>query len=876
MSLNFFERPFVKFVVHYCSKINADLVAFLKIYLSTKRIMKLTFSVAVLLTLSSIIYSQDPPKQQPKVLGEVTVTATKANADPTYIKFRNISQEAGSFSGEYVSVSNLILKRDAGSFLLKTGEVYFLAPVDGKTTGAVFIGDGEFAISPPVESEKRMLNFFSGASQFTEKFTSLVLFFTDDTYREIKESAAARLSSAGPQSAKARDLFREKESVLRTQLRYNIASRLLIDAYAPPRPGFFTAFIDGTSNSKLYYQMDPLGIAQVSPEQVMLLNYSEGNRGIWTAFHLQDEYKMGTATSSQDRRIFDLTKHEIDVALKGTRMSASDKATLILRVPGQRVIPFDLFPTLRVKRVTMSDGTDIPFIQEDKDKDADLAVILPSAPALGEPTTLTFEYEGSEVLLSAGSGNYILNPAARSTWYPNNGGTQFGDRAAFEIAFRFPKNMMMVGVGKPAGPEITDGDQKLSKWSSTGTELAVAGFNYGDFKKKEVTDPATSYTLEVMTNSDVPDEIKAIQRRLEQAEMSGQRTETTLGAISTGGMAASLLADTQNATRIYDAYFGKLPFTRIAMTQQPAVGFGQAWPTLIYMPYMAFISETQRVQLFGIGGGTDGFWREVGPHEVAHQWWGHSVGWTSYHDQWMSEGFAQLSTSIYIQLVKKDVGKFNEFWEDQRKQIVEASPATKGLRPYTVGPVTQGYRLNSAKTGNVARFLIYPKGAYILHMLRMMMSDRKDGDTAFQLMMRDFVKTHFNEDVSTEDFKRIVEKHITPKMDVDKNGKMDWFFDEWVYGTEVPAYKLEYTIDKTDGKAVLKGSITQSGVSDNFVMHVPLYIDFGNGWVSAGSVLLAGNKAFDLGSIPLPREPKKVAICALSDVLATKIENVRK
>jgi len=113
-------------------------------------------------------------------------------------------------------------------------------------------------------------------------------------------------------------------------------------------------------------------------------------------------------------------------------------------------------------------------------------------------------------------------------------------------------------------------------------------------------------------------------------------------------------------------------------------------------------------------------------------------------------------------------------------------------------------------------------------------------------------------------------------MDIDKNGKMNWFFDEWVYGTEVPAYKLEYTIDKSDGKVALKGSITQSGVSDNFVMHVPLYLDFGGGWVSAGSVLLVGNKTFDLGSIPLPKEPKKAAILALSDVLATKVENTRK
>jgi len=33
---------------------------------------------------------------------------------------------------------------------------------------------------------------------------------------------------------------------------------------------------------------------------------------------------------------------------------------------------------------------------------------------------------------------------------------------------------------------------------------------------------------------------------------------------------------------------------------------------------------------------------DVTPHEVAHQWFGHAVSWASYHDQWLSEGFAEL------------------------------------------------------------------------------------------------------------------------------------------------------------------------------------------------------------------------------------------
>jgi len=364
--------------------------------------------------------------------------------------------------------------------------------------------------------------------------------------------------------------------------------------------------------------------------------------------------------------------------------------------------------------------------------------------------------------------------------------------------------------------------------------------------------------------------LRAIQQQIERAESMGVKTMTTLGSISTTAIADAAIADAQNATRIYNMFFGKLPYTRIAMTQQPAGFFGQAWPTLVYMPYLAYIDTTQRAQLLGTRGGTDTFWRYVGPHEVAHQWWGHVIGWDSYRDQWMSEGFAEFSSSLYVQFTRGN-DKFVDFWEDLRRQVIEASPATKDRKPYTVGPVTQGYRLSNGKTGAVAERLIYPKGAYILHMLRMMMYQQtKGGDARFQEMMKDFVKTHFNKPVSTEHFKAIVEKHMTKEMDIDSNGKMDWFFNQWVYGTQVPAYRLEYKV-ASDG--MLTGKITQSGVSDDFVMIVPIYIDMGKGWAKLGSARLVGNSSLDISNIKLPGVPKRVAVAAMNDVLATSIEN---
>ncbi|HEX8288381.1 MAG TPA: M1 family aminopeptidase, partial [Pyrinomonadaceae bacterium] len=725
--------------------------------------MKINRFFAVLFGLLCFVFAviaqnpQPAPTASPRVVGEVTVTATKANIDPVYVELRKLSENPNAFGGEYASVNNLVLKRDAATFTLKSGELYFLAPSQGRTTGAVFIGDGEMALTPPVDSEKKMLNFFVGSPELKEQFTQLVVFFTDETFNEVKNSAAVKMSSGGAQSAKARDAFREKESLLRNRFRSNIATRILMDVYASARPGFFAAFVEGKKYSKLLYQMDPLGIENLSPEQVVLLNYAEGDFAFLTAFHLADEYKKGTATSKQDRRVFDLTKHEIDVTVRGTKLLATDKITMKVRVPGQRVLPFDLYPSLRVKRVLSEEGEEINIIQEDRNKDGSLAIILPAAPEVGKSFVLTFEYEGEEALRQAGTGNFVLVP--RSSWYPNNGASAFGDRATFDITLRYPKQYVMIGVGEVIEPEKTEGNLKIARWSSKEDEMAVAGFNYGDFIKKEIADEGSGYGLEVYVNREIPDELKSYQVQLEAAQSSARNAgvslndTTTLGAISTSSLAQTVLGESQNALRIYNTFFGKMPFKRIAMTQQPAGNFGQAWGSLVYMPYFAFIGETQRAQLFGTKGGTSEFWREVGAHEIAHQWWGHAVGWSSYRDQWMSEGFAQLSTSLYIQYVRKDLKKFNEFWEAERDLIVEGSPATKGLKPYTVGPVTQGFRLNSGKSGNAYRFLVYPKGAYILHMLRMMMYDAKTGDARFSKMMKDFVASNFNKDVSTEDFK---------------------------------------------------------------------------------------------------------------------------
>jgi hypothetical protein len=784
----------------------------------------------------------------------VTVSANgpKPNTDPGYQALRKLG-EAQDFTGEYAQVSNLALKRDAATFTLQSGELYFLPPVEGRVTGAVFVGEGELSLTPPVDWEKRSLAFFTGGPSITERFTKLTLRFTDKTYQEVKASPQAKFGTNGPQAARARDIYGDNQSLLRKQLRTNMELRTLIDLYTPERPGFFVAFVGGKRFEKLVFQMDPLGIPEVSPEEVLLASYGETDGGYWTAFHLADEYRAGKGNSDEDHRIFDITHHEIGGAIKGTQLNASDTLTFRPLIDGSRVLPFDLFGSLRVSRVRDEQGRDLHFIQEKKERDADLALIWPEPLEAGKDYKVTVEYQGGDALIDVGHGNFFLAP--RASWYPNNGGTQFGDRATFDVTLHYPKEMTLVGTGAPEGAPAVDGGRAVAKWSSGKIELAVAGFNYGDFKRKDVVDEKTGYQIEFYANS----------------ESVGTRGPgEDVGSMSTAGAWKRILPITQNSVRIYDNFFGKLPYTRVAMTEQPAPNFGQAWPTLVYMPYTAFQDATQRYMSSGSAQyASEDFFKYVGPHEIAHQWWGHLVGWKSYRDQWMSEGFAEFSASLYAQITE-GTDKFLEFWEDQRQLITTARPQTKDRKPYTVGPVTQGYRLNSGKTGSIARFMIYPKGAYILHMLRMMMYDHKTADQRFSETMKDFIQTNYNKDVSTEDFKRAVERHMTPEMSAIGDGKMDWFFDEFVYGTEMPSYRLDYSLSADN---VLTGRVTQSGVSDSFRMLVPVYADFGKGWVRLGSAPMRGNSVTDLGRIQLPYAPKHVAVAAYKDILALDVEN---
>jgi hypothetical protein len=388
--------------------------------------------------------------------------------------------------------------------------------------------------------------------------------------------------------------------------------------------------------------------------------------------------------------------------------------------------------------------------------------------------------------------------------------------------------------------EAVEGDKYVSKWKSDYPK-SVAGFNLGLFKREEAK--VGDYTIVALAN-------------LTPSNMISQLSRANIGSFDTASSNKYALSEAQVAMQIFSDYFGPISLKQIHITQQTACSFGQAWPGVIYIPTCYYWNPTMRHQV-GLGDTIGGYWDSVASHEVAHLWWGHALGWNSYRDQWMSEGFSHLSASLFLQVAyAKEPDRFRNFWKSMLTQITEKNP--QGHRPIDVGPVTQGYRLNSGRTGAITTDLIYPKGAYILHMLRMMMWNRDTGDAKFKDMLRDFIATHKNQPVTTEDFKVIVEKHMLPEMNLDQNGTMDWFFRSYVYGTELPSYKVQHAVTSKDGQTTLSLKLTQSNVSDGFKMLVPLYVELQDGRVvRLGNARMTGNQTIDqeikLGQIPVKR-----------------------
>lgn len=818
----------------------------------------------------------------------VTVSGSNlafANSDHFYRALRDDGL------GESFRVENATFTLDAGTFDLKSGTLTFLAPVDGKQTGAIFVGQGHFSLKPFTTIDAKELQRRAGALTVEEDLSDVVFRFTPGEVSVFTKLLAGSGKVDTPAEASTvyahwKDKVRHRhdvpegftQAVLESEAIDNVDADLLASIYNPQHPAFLNAYLQGSPHKDLrFFLRARVGaVPQLdSPEEVGLINCDGSGQedGIWYSQHLKAELLDHTASSTQDRRLFATRSYNIETVI-GKNDHLASRAIIRFEplIPGERVMKFSLLPTLRVLRVAAKDGHDLHFIQENRKQDGSFYAILDAAPAMGQTDSISVEYAGDKVLTNAGNGSYYIG--SRESWYPNlNGVGGFGEKSLFDLTFKVPNPNVIISVGKLVD-QHTEAGYLVTRWV-TSVPAPVAGFNYGQYQKMDFPDDLTHYQISGYYLTDVPDVLRKFQGRGQfggGASEPGDMRSQALDSMAPKSMTKYALDQTRAQMQLCTFYFGRAPFENINITEQPNFNFGQSWPSLVYLPISAYIDSTQRWMMFDkIDDNFTGFVREVTPHEVAHQWFGHSIGWASYHDQWLSEGFAEFAAGLFLQQAvgpkwQKD---YREFWDRLHKRLLDKN--NFGVSPNDAGPIWLGERLVSPHSAQAYQGVTYGKGAFILSMLRSLMradaGASGDPDQAFIDMMHDFTDSYRDKPASTESFEAIVNNHITPQLDIQKNGRLDWFFREWVMDTEIPRYSLKYDV-QPDGAGHFKihAEITQSEVDQNFAMFVPVFADFGQGMFRLGQIEVVGNSTRQ-ANFTVAAQPKKVELNAYKDLL---------
>ncbi len=784
-------------------------------------------------------------------------------------------------SDQWAVAENAVWKRDAGTFTFRDGRLTFAAPVAGRVLAAIFTGQGTFELDPPTAIDKRQIARFAKGPRLEDSFREAVFFFTDNSWEELEKLVRVR---AGGDAQKVSKILESAENKYAENFNdwwenqrkgnfpmRNLAARMLADLADPSSRGFFLADFRGERSGDLLFQIswnrDLLLMPGLSnDEEEILLHYNRGNYyEWWSGFHVSGEYAR--RNRPEHRKLLAHCRQEKIDAEVGRDRKIFVTAEMEFEVPAGRVrvLPLSLEGVLRVSAVTHGEGKKLSFIQEPRNLDSDLWIILPEPAAAEKIYKLRIAYEedstrDSRVVHQQGSGLYYVT--ARESWYPSFGA--YDDRTSFSLSFRSPKKFKFVGTGRRTSSEKA-GDFLETVWESE-IPYSVAGFNYGDFVDKSQSDP--ELTVTAYSGREIPDELQGLQAAISTEEFRGgpghgdlaARAGILIGGFNTARSAARAAAESYQAFKLFEAYFGVLPFKSISVTEQPIRGYAQSWPTLIFLPYDSLLDATTRNNLrIQDTAEAREFYDIVAVHEMAHQWWGHMVGWKTYHDQWLSEGFADFSAALYLK--KFDPKRFKSFWDLKRRHLLLNNRA--GHRPVDVGPLWLNYQTNAYPAERNSTVLIYEKGAYVLEMLRTLLEDPKspNPDARFIAMMRDFVTTCTAQNPSTEDFRRVVEKHM--------NQAMDWFFNEWVYGTEVPHYEFNYDLKPgSKGQTVLHFTLSQSEVTDSFVMRVPLYIHLSGQPRRIGFLNVKGPSTFS-GDIPLPVRPEKVTLDETHSILCT-------
>lgn len=753
------------------------------------------------------------------VLLAVPASAQQTVYDSVFDQLRGLEP----VSNAVADVKDVVVRRDAMELRLESGTAYLLTPLSGRTIGIAFVGGGRLIFEPPMIVEQYNLKRVLGDSSVSGPITAAVFIFTDSTAVELQ-----RRLSFGPGTAErvgdAADAVHAALDYLVDGRTHSATEALMTALLNKTTTGYFAAYVKRARGESVLIEFDP-----TQAEEVSLYRRGKmvGQR-TETICQFQRAQDLADNVSPADERPepLDVSAYDIEATIEGSyKFSARATVRLSGRAEPQRWALLWLYEELEVDSVT-SGGRALQFYR--RDRAAPLWVQFRQPLARGDSIDVRIVYHGSLIAMGSVLEDVVPREYLREVapildgwaylksellWYP-----RYSDqRTPMRLTFHTPRDLRFATVGRLVRAD-TAGKTVTTQWASE-IPINLASFNIGRFDEFEIRDPRIPpVTVHVNTEAH-----NIIARLI---------VHSRRGAEHVG-------SDIANSLSFFTQMYGPPPFQHFYATEIPYY-HGISLPGLIKLSWTTYLSFSTR--------GNDESFRA---HEMAHQWWYHGVEPASYRDAWLSEGFAEFSGLWYMQIVLQDNNKYLKKLRDSRQEIRRERNKASAIG--------LGGRAAENRRGNYG-LITYEKGAWILHMLRNMMLDtRTMKEDRFQAMMRDYYLTYRGKRATTLDFQRIVEKHV--------GQPMDWFFNQWVYGTAVPTYTFSWNAETdSTGKPAVRLRVRQSDVPESFAMYVPLLIIFDDGGQAIIRLLVRG--ATTETTVKLPAAPRQITLNPLESVLA--------
>ncbi|HEY4224189.1 MAG TPA: M1 family metallopeptidase [Pseudolysinimonas sp.] len=411
-----------------------------------------------------------------------------------------------------------------------------------------------------------------------------------------------------------------------------------------------------------------------------------------------------------------VSSYELDLKYRLTTNRLAGTATIHARAT-QLLERFSLdLVRLRVSKVRIEGHRGARFEQTPH------KVII--TPAAGIPEgaefTVVIDYAGSPAPSSSRWGTVgweeladgvivAAQPSGAPTWFPCN--DALADKASYDIRISTDQNYTVVCNGRLVDHHVLagQGHWRYEQAQPTATYLATVQI--------------ARYTRESLALDDVPG-VLAYPRAIEA------RVFADFGAMD-------------RMMALFQDRFGPYPFDDYTVV---------ITPDELEIPL-----EAQGLAIFGANHADgDGGSERLIAHELAHQWFGNSVGLAHWKDIWLNEGFACYAEWI---------------WSENSGGLSSHALA----RQYRRGVAAQPHDILLGDPGPALMFddRIYKRGALTLHALR-----NTIGDPAFFRLLKQWTSTHQGGTATTEDFRAMAAEYYS--------GSLDRLFDSWLFSTALP------------------------------------------------------------------------------------------